>query len=70
MSTYHRVHDLAAKAASKKKPRRNINNAYFDHVADEMTYNLNRTQMDMSSTEAMPVNLDYDIFEKPYGRKK
>ena len=70
MSTYNRVQDFAAKAASKKKPRRNINNAYFDHVADEMAYNLNRTQMDMSSTEAMPVNLDYDIFEKPYGRKK
>jgi len=71
MSQYTKIHEFAKNyQRSIKKTRRNINNAYFDHIADEMTYNLNKTQLDVSSNEVIPPNLDYDMFEKPYGRKK
>lgn len=35
-----------------------------------MSYNLNRTPQDGASHEAIHANIDYDMFEKPYGRKK
>jgi len=35
-----------------------------------MSYNLNKTQNDGTSNEGMPPNLDYDMFDKPYTRKK
>lgn len=71
MSQYQKIHEFAKNyQRSIKKTRRNINNAYFDHIADEMSYNLNKTPMDGSSNDALPPNLDYDMFDKPYGRKK